>query len=155
MLQVKINFRVNWFQLSLIPNFFVLTTWKTKNFNNYPFTPHECQMALIDFTLSNATRFYSSMSPLKSFWIAMKWTQSIGKVICYKLYSGRLYSLRLKRKIITIIVSMILSDLINVWSPHLPKKTIQSWFDWHLEMWVHASHFILFGSCIIHSQGTE
>ena len=26
-----------------------------------PFKPHECQMALVDFTLSNARRFYSSM----------------------------------------------------------------------------------------------
>ena len=31
-----------------------------------PFSSHECQLALIDFTLSNARRFYSSMgNPLE------------------------------------------------------------------------------------------
>ena len=36
-------------------------TLRADSFSIQPFKPYECQMALIDFTLSNARRFYSSM----------------------------------------------------------------------------------------------
>ena len=32
---------------------------------------------------------------------------------------------------------------------HLGKKTIPSWFNWHLETRIYALHFVLFGSHII------
>ena len=49
----KLNYKNNYiiFRL-LLPDFDV---------SSKPFSSHECQMALIDFTLSNARRFYSSM----------------------------------------------------------------------------------------------